>query len=221
MAVSLVEVQRVAIALFARQGFAATGIREVGREVGLSSAALYHYAPTKQDLLAGVMAQCLAALDDAAAVASEAIDPAQRLARLVAVHVGLSAVNPATCRVTDEEVRSLTESNLSAVLTVRDRYEARWAATLRDGSSAGVFAVVDARLTRLALLDMCSGVAAWYRQSGPAGIKEIQLQFAELALRLVGAELPADLPAWVDIDVPHLSSEPLADRSAHPERNAS
>jgi TetR/AcrR family transcriptional regulator, cholesterol catabolism regulator len=41
--------------LFATRGYAATGIRHIADEVGVTSAALYYYARTKDDLLLSVI----------------------------------------------------------------------------------------------------------------------------------------------------------------------
>jgi hypothetical protein len=98
----------------------------------------------------------------------------------------MSAQNPATCRVTDQELRSLTGANLQAVMDLRDGYEARWDAVLRSGVRTAGFEVTDRKLTRLALLDMCNGVANWYRPGGRLSISRLQLRFAELACRMVG-----------------------------------
>ena len=38
--------------LFARYGYAAVSMRQIAGDVGVNQAALYHYTPTKQDLLA-------------------------------------------------------------------------------------------------------------------------------------------------------------------------
>ena len=40
---------------FARDGYAATGIRQLAEEAGLTSAALYHYMGSKEDLLVAIM----------------------------------------------------------------------------------------------------------------------------------------------------------------------
>ena len=55
-------VRQAAVSLFARQGYAGTGIRELGRAVGLTSATLYHYAGGKEELLAGIMRDALTEL---------------------------------------------------------------------------------------------------------------------------------------------------------------
>ena len=47
------EIRRAAVSLFAERGFAATGIRDVGRAAGLNSATLYHY-DSNGDLLGSV-----------------------------------------------------------------------------------------------------------------------------------------------------------------------
>jgi TetR/AcrR family transcriptional regulator, cholesterol catabolism regulator len=206
----LATIERAAVGRFAAHGYAATGIRDVGREAGLNSATLYHYAATKQDLLAGVMCRCLSELDRIATTAVVGVAPPQRrLVRLTAAHVGMSARNPATCRVTDQEVRSLTGANLRAVVELRDRYEARWDEVLRLGIRAGDFVVADRALTRLALIDMCNGVANWYHPGGRLSVGALQLRLAALATRLVGSPL---VPARADarIDVATLSCEPAA-----------
>jgi TetR/AcrR family transcriptional regulator, cholesterol catabolism regulator len=205
----LATIERAAVRRFAERGYAATGIRDVGQEAGLNAATLYHYAATKQDLLAGVMRRCLGELDRIAASAVVSAGPPERqLVRLTAAHVGMSARNPATCRVTDQEVRSLTGANLRAVLELRDRYEARWDEVLRAGISAGDFVVTDRSLTRLALIDMCNGVANWYHPGGRLSVGSLQLRLAGLAARMVGSPLT---PARTDarIAVATLSCEPV------------
>ncbi|HEY8641410.1 MAG TPA: helix-turn-helix domain-containing protein, partial [Candidatus Dormibacteraeota bacterium] len=40
-----------ALRLFGTKGYGAVGIREIALEAGISTAALYHYMRTKEDLL--------------------------------------------------------------------------------------------------------------------------------------------------------------------------
>ena len=63
----------------------------------------------------------------------------------------------------------------------------RLAQTLERGKSSGGFSFADARITRLALLEMCNGVARWYSDRGPRHPAEIADCFADLALAMVGA----------------------------------
>ncbi|MBF4162744.1 TetR/AcrR family transcriptional regulator [Nocardioides acrostichi] len=194
------EVQRAAVRLFARRGYAATGIREIGREVGLNPATLYHYVGSKQELLVTIMRTCL---DQLLLAGIEAVefgdDPRVHLARLVRAHVGLSATNPATARVTDQELRALDTGEQEQVLELRDRYEALLADVVRKGARAGVLHARDPVVTRLALLEMCNGVAHWYRPDGRLTVRQVQQRFVELGCRLLGV---GDLPRAADLGPP-------------------
>lgn len=185
---TLLDVQRAAVDLFSRRGFEATGIRELGAAVGLNSATLYHYAGGKQELLAEIMRRCLTELLDCGRVArASSKAPKEQLAALIASHVGICALNPRTAVVTDQEMRALTAEQRTVLTGVRDEYETLFTTVLARGARAGTFHVTDAGVTRLALLEMCNGVAHWYRPGGRLGVEDVQRRFVELGARLVGA----------------------------------
>jgi hypothetical protein len=85
-------------------------------------------------------------------------------------------------------------------MQLRDGYERMWAETLEAGRRSGEFSFGNARVTRLALLEMCNGVARWYSDRGPMHPAEIADSFADLALAMVSARRDgvavrtADLP---------------------------
>jgi AcrR family transcriptional regulator len=210
----IAEIKQVAVGLFAQKGYAATGIRELGRAAGINSATLYHYAGSKQEILTGIMRSCLEELLRSAIEAvGVSADPGVQLARLVRVHVGLCALNPLTAKVTDQEIRALRSDDHTVLIGLRDDYEAIFAGVIEHGMSTGVFQLTDQRVARLALLEMCNGVANWYRPDGRLTVAEVQDQLVELACRLMGApsgarEESGDLPAPI-----RLASEPVADHA--------
>jgi hypothetical protein len=63
---------------------------------------------------------------------------------------------------------------------------------------SGEFSFGDARITRLALLEMCNGVARWYSDRGPKHPAEIAESFADLALAMVGARPDGQSPRTPD-----------------------
>ncbi|MCG5214733.1 TetR/AcrR family transcriptional regulator [Streptosporangium sp. KLBMP 9127] len=196
----LEEIQQAAVGLFAQKGYAATGIRELGRAAGINSATLYHYAGGKEEILSGVMRTCLEQLLRSAIDAtSSSADPGIQLARLVRGHVGLCALNPLTAKVTDQEIRALGSRDQEALIGMRDDYESVFAKVIERGARTGVFQLTDLRIARLALLEMCNGVANWYRPDGRLDVTEVQDRFVEFACRLVGIsvvsrEESGDLP---------------------------
>ena len=196
------QIHKAAVSCFARQGFAATGIRELGAAVGLNSATLYHYVGGKQELLLGVIRNCLDAMIDGAQDAIEDAGPAQRLAALVAFHVGFTATNPQTARVAEYEMRSLSGEHRAAMQALRDEYEALFTDVLADGERAGLFHAPDAGMARLAIMEMGTGVAHWYRPGGRLPLAQVQLNFIQMALRILAADpaVPEELPVPARLD---------------------
>lgn len=188
-------VRQAAIALFAERGFHGTGIRELAGKAGLSSASLYHYMGTKDQLLAEIMETALRRLTTAARLAADGIDDqGERLGTLVALHVLTHAERPAETRVVDNEVSALPPDGYAAVVRMRDEYEGLFDAVLAAGARSGRFHAVEPSLTRLALLEMCNGVARWYSPRGTLGVAALAEHFAAIALRTVDATQPHPTP---------------------------
>lgn len=184
-------VRQAAIELFAERGFHGTGIRDLARRAGLSSASLYHHMGTKEQLLAEIMETALRRLTDAARQATHDVgDPAERLGRLIALHVLTHATRPAETRVVDNEVGALAPALREPVIKLRDDYEQLFAEAIDAGVRSGAFHAVEPALARLALLEMCNGVARWYSPHGTLDVAELARQFAHTGLRVLDAERP-------------------------------
>jgi AcrR family transcriptional regulator len=194
-------VRGAAVRLFAAKGFHGTGIRELADAAGLSSASLYHYMGTKHDLLTEIMETSLTRLVSAAKRIAESGDgPAETLAGLVQMHVAAHALRQDETIVVDNELRALTPDRRAAVLALRDEYEQVWRAVLEGGCALGVFRVPDARVARLALLEMCTGVARWYSPTGPLGLAEVTAAHAAMALSMLGcADQPSSNASPIDL----------------------
>ncbi|MFL4475107.1 TetR/AcrR family transcriptional regulator [Paeniglutamicibacter sp. MACA_103] len=186
---NLGKVQQAAVSLFATRGFAATGIRELGAAAGINSATLYHYVGSKEDLLVSIMRDCL---DEMIRSGSEALrgsaEPAIQLAGLISSHVGLTATNQLTARVAEYEMRALSEANRPAMQQLRDEYEALFAQVLERGARVGTFNTDDLTMARLALMEMGTGVAHWFRHDGRLQLEEVQQYFVNMAYRILDVD---------------------------------
>lgn len=198
-----IRVRRAAVLLFARRGYAATGIRDIARAAGITSATLYHHAASKEDLLVQIMVTGQHQLTHSARNALVGVERAEdRLGVLVANLVGAHATNPMTTAVVDTEVRSLREETAEQKLVIglRDEYEQLWRDMLELGAAQGVFHFTDEHLTRLGLLTMCAGMSRWYRPGGPDDPGRMIEKFTDIALGAVHASrdgrwlLCGDLP---------------------------
>ncbi len=202
-----------ALRLFSRQGYAGTGIRELADEAGLSPASLYNHIGSKEDLLVRIMREGNERLERTAVAAVQGVDrPEVRLALLTQVHVFVHGSFRQECRVIDAEFSELSGDHRQVVLGQRDAYEALWASALQDGAGSAVLAVPDLRVTRLALLSMCTGVAHWFRPEGPNDVYDISVSHVDLALATTRATRgrrslrATDLPlldrTWFDLALP-------------------
>ncbi|MET0871541.1 MAG: TetR/AcrR family transcriptional regulator [Paeniglutamicibacter terrestris] len=206
---NIVKVQQAAVLLFARQGFAATGIRELGAAVGINSATIYHYTGSKEKLLVAIMRGCLESMiTSGSAALRNSSEPTIQLAALVSSHVGFTASNPLTARVAEYEMRALAPENRSAMQQLRDDYEALFAQVVERGIRVGDFSTIDSTMARLALMEMGTGVAHWYRPDGRLTLSEVQHNFVDMACKILSAD-PSTLMGVDFIDPPVLlGSEP-------------
>jgi AcrR family transcriptional regulator len=181
-------VMAAAAAVFARDGYAATGIRRLAEEAGLTPAALYHYMGSKEDLLVAIMRSTIEPLiDEATALLATAPRPEAALAGLVELQVRLHGTRPEAALVTDTEVRALHGAAREEMLALRDRYEAIWRAVVEDGARTGVFDVTDVSLTTKALVGLSGQISQWYAPSGRLALDAVGALQADLALGMVRA----------------------------------
>src|SRR4051794_23899446 len=57
-------IQAVALELFTEQGYDATSLREISERLGVTKAALYYHFRTKEDIIASLIADRIARLDE-------------------------------------------------------------------------------------------------------------------------------------------------------------
>lgn len=178
--------RRAALRLFYANGFEATGIRKIAEQAGITVASLYHYVGTKEDLLEQMMLESMTELlTPAQALAETVSEPGERIADLVALHVQRHAQYRQLCRVGDTELRSLSPRRRARVMALRDAYQAIWEDAIASGIESGAVTVPDVKLATLALLQMCTGVAHWYKPKGRLSLDEISATFVTMARALL------------------------------------
>lgn len=197
-------IRDAAVRLFAARGYAATGIRDVAEEAGITTAALYHHMGSKQDLLVTIMRDAMHALIASARGAlSQAEQPADQLRALARAHVIFNGQNLLAANVSDSEIRSLDVPNRGRIIKLRDIYEDLWADVIARGVEQGVFEVADQKLFRLSVIQMCNGISYWYSPAGTVPLPAIADRIAEFALAMAGVpraemEGAADVPDEVE-----------------------
>lgn len=182
------EIRAAALEQFARRGYEATTMADIGAAVGMRGPSLYKHVSSKQDLLASVIeATMTTLLAEHDAAVSGVDDLTERLRRAVDAHVRFHARHRREAFVGTRELRSLTEPRRSRILGLRAEYEQRFRTLVAEGVEAGAFTVTDPQLASFALLDLGMGVAVWFREDSGPSENQVAWQQVEFALRLVGA----------------------------------
>lgn len=160
-------VLRVAIELFNRQGYDATSMGDLARELGLTKSAIYHHVPSKEHLLESAIDEALdaltASLDDVAATSG--LDAGERLRAAVRGSVVVLVEHlPAVTLLL--RVRGNTPAEKSA-LRRRREIDDRLAEMVRGAAEAGAIrGDLDPLLTSRLLFGMVNSMTEWLRDDG-------------------------------------------------------
>ncbi|MFI7128223.1 TetR/AcrR family transcriptional regulator [Nonomuraea sp. NPDC050153] len=173
-------------ALFAAKGYSAVGIREIAREAGLTIGSLYHYASSKEDLFLKLMRRNYAsATRSAREAATRGSTPAERLANLVRAHVMMEVSDSNVWRLNRSELEVISAEARAELVALRDEFEQIWRQLIEDGIADGSFTPDDPVLARFSIIQMCNGVALWYRPDGRLSLEEIAAVISRQAMALL------------------------------------
>jgi AcrR family transcriptional regulator len=173
--------------VFRRQGFAATGMRDIAAEAGLSPGNLYHYFRGKHELLFfcqdRALDQMLATLEAARLSSAPAID---RLAGVLRAHARclLDELEGSAAHL---EVDALPPELRGRIVSKRDRYERGIRRLVASGVRGGEFAPCDATLVTRAILGALNWTAGWFRPDGPKSASAVADELADYLVRGVVA----------------------------------
>ena len=187
------EIEDAASALFHKQGYSGTSVRDIARAVDIQGASLYAHVASKQEVLWAIVERT-ADRFEAAADAVEAADPGAaafgpgvQLIALVRAHVGVVTDDIERASVFVHEWRALDRGRRDDIAHRRDAYEARFREAIEHGIETGAFEPVDPAVTAAYILSALNGLVAWYRPSGRLPARVIAEAYADLSLRAVQA----------------------------------
>jgi len=190
-----------ALDLFERDGFRGTTIKNITDRCDITPPALYVYFPSKDELLSAVVRESyeslITQLTEAEASAGDD-DPAAVFEALVRALVLFSTRHRKSARIADRDWRFLRPPFREKVADMRRDVRARLEQAIVRGVDAGALDL-PTDLARgpatvaTALLDMSTGVAAWYRDDqGGMSADELADLYCRMAARIVtGASTPA------------------------------
>lgn len=112
--------------------------------------------------------------------------PAERLINLVKAHVLAEVRDSQVWRLNRSELEVISPEARAELVALRDEFEQIWRDVIEDVIADGSFKPEDPALTRFSIIQMCNGVALWYRPDGRLTLDEISGIISRQALALLG-----------------------------------
>jgi AcrR family transcriptional regulator len=190
----LTPIVETAASLFARQGYHATSMRDIGREVGVHAGSLYAHISSKEDLLAAIVRRIMESSEhDMAEILENGGTATAQLREVASRDLKLIAENKEFATVFFHEWRNLSSERQDAVIASRDLWESGLRSIISRGIESGEFRRVDPRIASIALTSILNWVYVWYSPDGELRIDELAEQFTDLFLNGL-FKLDASLP---------------------------
>jgi len=177
------DVVRAAGRLFATRGFHGTSMRDLGDELGLLGSSLYSHVAGKEQLLVEVVqrgADLFQALADR--IAGSASSPEEKVAAMVRGHAEIIMSNQDMSATFLNEARFLPVESRTAIVALRDQYEATFREVIAEGIKLGAFRTQNPALASIMVLSVLNALTRWYRPDGPQSAGEIAEAMVGFAL---------------------------------------
>jgi TetR/AcrR family transcriptional regulator, cholesterol catabolism regulator len=174
--------------LFARQGVAATTVREIADAVGILSGSLYHHFASKDEIVDAIVGSFM---DDLVTRYDEVLastdDPAQRLRGLVVSSLATVAGHPHATEIYQKDARYLSEGKAPVAENARLVRRA-WIGVLEEGVEAGIFrSDVPVTVIYPLLRDGLWLTARWFKPTKTYGYDELAADYLKVFLDGIGA----------------------------------
>jgi len=153
--------------LIQKSGYAAMGMRELAKAVGIEAPSLYNHLQSKEEILNHTCftlgRKLLTALDE---VNDIYFDAEQKLRTAIKNHVEIITQDLSAAYVFIHEWKHLSEPNLSDFKILRDKYEAGIREIVEAGEKEGIFKETDLKFATLSILSAVNWIIEWYRPEG-------------------------------------------------------
>jgi len=160
--------------LFARQGVAATTVREIADAVGILSGSLYHHFASKDDIVDAIVGSFMDDLGSRYdAVLESNTDAADRLRGLVVASMTTVAGHPHATEIYQKDARYLAEGKAPVAENAR-LIKRAWIGVLEEGVEQGAFrSDVPVSVIYPLLRDGLWLTARWFKPSKTYGYDEL------------------------------------------------
>ena len=188
------DISRVALEMFASQGYDATSIRDIAAAVGIRGPSMYHHFASKEDILWNLTATALKRLTGAWQTAKYYVsvdDPITLLQAFVRADVLFHTEHRTEATLVNSQLHRLSPDHYAQAKEMRHAYELELTNIVRACLQSGEHEVPDLRVTVFAILQMTMAIASWYDPDGHLSVRELASTYEALAVKMLAPSASA------------------------------
>lgn len=151
-----------AMALFEKQGFRGTSMREIAEICGVTKPAIYHYFKSKSEFLKTLydfMTEDF--FERTESIAASNLKPSEKLRHIVKSQALYSITNRRMQRVLLQDRHELEAPEREALIKQEQAYEHLVSNLIKEGQADGSILEIDTRIAMLSILGLLSSVHRW------------------------------------------------------------
>ncbi len=170
--------------LFRERGYAAIGMRELAKEVGIEAPSIYNHYKSKDDILREICFDIAAQFFKAfAAIDANEKSAAKKLRAAIKGHVSVIANNPEASSVFFHEWMFLEEPNLAQFKKQRHEYELKFRDIIDKGIKKGDFKAMNVKLVTFTIFSALNATYDLFRSNERLTQDQIAEDMANLLLK--------------------------------------
>jgi len=176
-------IRKTAQRLFRERGYAAIGMRELAKEVGIEAPSIYNHYKGKDDILREICFDIAGQFFKALESVNGEEKPSRRLRAYIKAHIGVIAKNIEASDVFFHEWMFLEGVHLTKFKKLRYDYEQMFREVIEKGIKKGDFKSMNTRLIILTIFSAINATYDLYKSNEKLTQEEIAEQITDLLLK--------------------------------------
>ncbi len=170
--------------LFAAKGFDGTSVRKIAEEAGISVAGMFHYFPSKEDILKEIMIGFMdRGFKKLMEIYNMDIDPVEKLERICKFYVEHYAGHKSELTILVSEGKSLSPEHRKLFIEKQRIYVDALEKLFDELSKKGLLKPIDTTVLAFIFFGMVHWTYSWYNPRGKIPPEELGAIFSEVFLR--------------------------------------
>lgn len=165
-----------ALTLFSVKGYAATSTRDICAEVGVAHSAIYHYFPSKDDILRELEQREMRPMQEGAERILASVsrsEPLRRLETLLCYTIDVAIERRRAWLLFQDMLRHLPDDDRRTFIEHRKLYERTIVTAVQDAIDAGHLPEQDSKLAVNYFFGIIDGIVRWFRADGRLSANQI------------------------------------------------